>query len=123
MLAQAAVAVAAMSAPCKRLVVISGCGSRGVGFGVARQVLAKDATAEVVVMARSLERASAVASELGARAHAVQCDVTDDASCAAAAARLPDDKAAYGKRHEDASPSYSDRVTFGVTCVPRQGYP
>ena len=31
-------------------------------------------------MARSLERASAVASELGARAHAVQCDVTDDAS-------------------------------------------
>ena len=77
-----------MSAPCKRLVVISGCGSRGVGFGVARQVLAKDATAEVVVMARSLERASAVASELGARAHAVQCDVTDDASCAAAAAAI-----------------------------------
>ena len=41
-----------------RLVVISGCGSRGVGLGVARQVLKHDASAQVVVMARTLERAA-----------------------------------------------------------------
>lgn len=75
--------MAAAAAP--RLVVISGCGSRGVGFGVAQQILAQDASAEVVVMARSEQRAKSVAEELGDRAHAVACDVTDDASCAAAA--------------------------------------
>ena len=51
-----------------RLVVISGFGSRGVGLGVARQVLEQDSTAEVVVMARTLERAASVSAELGAPA-------------------------------------------------------
>ena len=67
--------MAAAAAP--RLVVISGCGSRGVGFGVAQQILAQDASAEVVVMARSEQRAKSVAEELGDRAHAVACDVTE----------------------------------------------
>ena len=71
-----------------RLVVISGCGSRGVGLGVARQVLEQDSTAEVVVMARTLERAASVSAELGARAHAVACDVTDDESCEAVASAV-----------------------------------
>ena len=71
-----------------RLVVISGCGSRGVGLGVARQVLEQDSTAEVVVMARTLERAASVSAELGARAHAVACDVTDDDSCEAVASAV-----------------------------------
>ena len=75
---------------CPRLVVVSCCGSRGVGLGIARQVLAQDTAAEVVVMARSLERASSISTELGARAHAVQCDVTSDESCAAAAAAVRD---------------------------------
>ena len=51
----AALAEAMSMAP--RLVVISGCGSRGVGLGVARQVLKHDASAQVVVMARTLEQA------------------------------------------------------------------
>ena len=75
---------------CPRLVVVSCCGSCGVGLGIARQVLAQDTAAEVVVMARSLERASSISTELGARAHAVQCDVTSDESCAAAAAAVRD---------------------------------
>lgn len=39
-------------------------------------------------MARSLSRAQSVAEELGIRAHAVECDVTSDASCQAAAAAI-----------------------------------
>lgn len=39
-------------------------------------------------MARSEQRALSVAEELGSRAHAVACDVTDDASCAAAVAAI-----------------------------------
>ena len=38
--------------PCCRLVVVSGGGSRGVGLGIARQVLAQDTAAEVVVIGR-----------------------------------------------------------------------
>ena len=82
LLAASLTLVAAMS---PKLVVISGCGSRGVGLGIARQVLARDEACQVVVMARSHDRAASVASELGERAHAVACDVTDDASCASAA--------------------------------------
>ena len=79
-------ALTAAMAP--RLVVISGVGSRGVGLGIARQVLARDDTTEVVVMARALERAASVAAELGPRAYALQCDVTDEASCAAVASAV-----------------------------------
>jgi NAD(P)-dependent dehydrogenase (short-subunit alcohol dehydrogenase family) len=76
------------AAAISRLVVISGCGSRGIGLGIARQVLSMDEHCEVVVMARSLSRAQSVAEELGIRAHAVECDVTSDASCQAAAAAI-----------------------------------
>ena len=47
--------MAAPAAPAARLVVVSGCGGRGVGLGVARQVLAQDPAAQVVVTARALE--------------------------------------------------------------------
>ena len=86
--AMAALTTAMRTAAAGKTVVISGCGGRGVGLGVARQVLAQDASAEVVVMARSLERAASVAAELGARVRALACDVTDHASCAAAAAAV-----------------------------------
>ena len=39
-------------------------------------------------MARSLERAATVSQELGSRAHPLACDVTDEASCQAAAAAI-----------------------------------
>lgn len=70
-----------------RLVVVSGA-TRGVGLGICRQVLAQESEAEVVVTARSLPQAQAVAAELGDRAHAVQCDVTDANSCDAAASKI-----------------------------------
>lgn len=79
------VAASTTTAGAARLVVISGCGSRGVGLGIARQVLAQDAEAEVVVLARSLDRASSVKDELGPRAHALECDVTNEDSCIAVA--------------------------------------
>jgi len=81
-------AALATTAEASRLVVISGCGSRGVGLGIARKVLHRDENVEVVVMARKLERASSIAKELGKRAHAVECDVTSDTSCEAAAAAI-----------------------------------
>ena len=87
-----------MRAALGRLVVVSGA-SRGVGLGICRAALALDPTAEIVVTARCLEQAAKVRDELlknmaGAqpelaqRAHALQLDVTDDASCEAAAAAL-----------------------------------
>jgi NAD(P)-dependent dehydrogenase (short-subunit alcohol dehydrogenase family) len=77
--------MAAMLIP--RLVVISGA-SRGVGYGICRQVLAQDPQSHVVVLARNLQSAEAVATELGEKAHPVQCDVTDWESCESAAAAI-----------------------------------
>ena len=79
----------------RRLVVVSGA-SRGVGVGICRAVLSLDTSAEVVVTARSLDQAKVVRDELnkdihsgaGRRAHALQLDVADDASCNAVAAAL-----------------------------------
>ena len=90
-MASAAVAIAsalAAAVAVLSLVVISGCGSRGVGLGVARQVLERDLEVEVVVLSRTLGAAPSISAELGPRAHGLQCDVTDDASCSALAAKL-----------------------------------
>lgn len=81
--------VSAVTAAAPHLVVVSGAG-RGVGLGVARQVLRQDAVTEVCILARYLDKAAAVASALGPRAHAVQCDVTDEGSCSAAARTIAD---------------------------------
>ena len=83
----------AATAAANRLIVVSGA-SRGLGVGICRQTLALDPCAEVVIAARSLEQATAVRDELlttvatTQRAHALQLDVTDDASCQAAATAL-----------------------------------
>jgi len=84
-LASGCIKVAAMTS---RLVVVSG-GNRGVGIGICRQVLACDATAQVVVTARQLDQAESVCQELNQkyetddehRAYAHALDVTDDNSC------------------------------------------
>ena len=74
-----------------RLVVVSGA-NRGVGLGIVHQLLQLDREAHVAVLARSLPSAEQVCASLegsgSSRAHAVQCDVTDDASCQAAAATI-----------------------------------
>ena len=75
-----------------RLVVVSGA-NRGVGLGIVHQLLQLDRDVHVAVLARSLPSAEQACASLegssgSSRAHAVQCDVTDDASCQAAAATI-----------------------------------
>ena len=65
-----------------RLVVVSGA-NRGVGLGIVHQLLQLDREAHVAVLARSLPSAEQVCAALvggsgSSRAHAVQCDVTDE---------------------------------------------
>ena len=55
-------------------------------------MLAQDSQVHVAVLARDLNAAqtatAAMIADYGARAHAVQCDVTDDASVVAASERV-----------------------------------
>jgi len=60
-------------------------GARGLGVGICRQVLRQDPSCEVVVLARDLAPAEALAQELGPRARALRCDVGSEASCHEAA--------------------------------------
>ena len=69
----------------KRLALITGA-NQGVGFQVAKELVANDHT--VLVGSRSLEKGEAAAREIGKGAIAIQVDVTDAASIAAAAERI-----------------------------------
>jgi NAD(P)-dependent dehydrogenase (short-subunit alcohol dehydrogenase family) len=69
----------------KRIALITGA-NQGVGFQVAKELVANGVTA--LVGSRDLERGLAAAKEIGAGAIAVQLDVTDKASIAAAAERI-----------------------------------
>ncbi|CAL1172587.1 unnamed protein product [Cladocopium goreaui] len=65
--------------PGQRLVLVTGA-ARGLGVGICKQVL-QQADAELIVAARSLPKAQELADELGPRCRALQCDVSDEASC------------------------------------------
>ena len=71
--------------PDKRLVLVTGA-NQGVGFQVAKELVANGLT--VLVGSRDLARGEAAAKEIGTGAVALQLDVTDQASIAAAAARI-----------------------------------
>jgi NAD(P)-dependent dehydrogenase (short-subunit alcohol dehydrogenase family) len=60
--------------------------NQGIGLQVAKDLAAKNFT--VLVGSRNLERGEAAAKEVGQDAHALQLDVTDPASIAAAAERV-----------------------------------
>lgn len=60
--------------------------NKGIGLAIAQQLAAQGLT--VLVGARDLARGEAVAATIAGPAHAVQLDVTDPASIAAAAARI-----------------------------------
>jgi NAD(P)-dependent dehydrogenase (short-subunit alcohol dehydrogenase family) len=82
----------------------------GVGPGMGRDiaVLLAEHGADVVVGARTVERCEKVADEvraLGRRAHAAELDVTDQASCAAAAAACLD---AFGRIDVLVNNAYKD---------------
>ena len=60
--------------------------NQGIGLQIAKELVAKNFT--VLVGSRNLERGEAAAEEVGPDAHALQLDVTDPASIAAAAERV-----------------------------------
>jgi len=68
----------------KPVALITGA-NQGIGFQIAKELAANGFT--VLVGSRDPHRGAAAASEIGADAHAVQLDVTDHASIAAAAER------------------------------------
>jgi NAD(P)-dependent dehydrogenase (short-subunit alcohol dehydrogenase family) len=74
-----------MTMQSKRVALITGA-NQGVGLHVAKELVAKGLT--VLVGSRNFERGEAAAKEIGPGAVAVQLDVTDRASIAAAAERI-----------------------------------
>jgi NAD(P)-dependent dehydrogenase (short-subunit alcohol dehydrogenase family) len=71
--------------PNKRVALITGA-NQGVGLQVAKELVANGLTA--LVGSRSVEKGEAAAKEIGPGAIAIQLDVTDRASIAAAAERI-----------------------------------
>ncbi len=69
----------------KRIALVTGA-NQGVGFQVAKELVANSHT--VLLGSRSLERGEAAAKKIGPGAIALQLDVTDRASIAAAAERI-----------------------------------
>ncbi len=69
----------------KRIALITGA-NQGIGLQIAKDLAAKGIV--VLVGSRNLESGEKAAAEIGARAHAVQLDVTDPNSIAAAAKRI-----------------------------------
>ncbi len=69
----------------KRIALITGA-NQGVGLQVAKELVAHGYI--VLVGSRNFEKGEAAARQIGPDAHAVQLDVTDQASIAAAAARI-----------------------------------
>src|SRR5580693_9705720 len=69
----------------KRVAMVTGA-NQGVGFQVAKELVAKGLT--VLVGSRNFERGEAATKEIGQGAIALQLDVTDRVSIAAAAKRI-----------------------------------
>ena len=69
----------------KRVALVTGA-NKGIGLQIAKDLAAHGFTA--LVGSRNLENGEAAAKSIGAAAHAVQLDVTDQASIAAAAAHI-----------------------------------
>jgi len=63
--------------------------NQGIGLQIAKDLASHGHT--VLVGSRNLERGEAAAREVGPNAHALQLDVTDQASIAAAAERIRDE--------------------------------
>ncbi|MEI9973110.1 MAG: SDR family NAD(P)-dependent oxidoreductase [Ignavibacteriota bacterium] len=71
--------------PHKRIALVTGA-NQGIGLQVAKELVANGVT--VLVGSRNFERGETAAKEIGAGATALQLDVTDRASIAAAAERI-----------------------------------
>ena len=71
--------------PDKRIALITGA-NQGVGLQVAKELVAHGYI--VLVGSRNFEKGEAAAMQIGPDAHAIQIDVTDQASITAAAERI-----------------------------------
>src|ERR1700744_6108304 len=69
----------------KSVALVTGA-NQGIGLQIAKDLVAHGFT--VLVGSRNFERGEAAAREVGPHAHALQLDVTDQASITAAAARV-----------------------------------
>jgi NAD(P)-dependent dehydrogenase (short-subunit alcohol dehydrogenase family) len=69
----------------KPIALVTGA-NQGIGLQIAKDLVAHGFT--VLVGSRNLERGEAAARQVGPDAHALQLDVTDHSSIAAAAARV-----------------------------------
>ncbi len=69
-----------------RLVALVTGANKGIGLQIAQDLVVRAFT--VLVGSRSLEHGERAAKSLGAQAHAIQLDVTDQRSIAGAAARI-----------------------------------
>jgi len=69
----------------QRIALVTGA-NKGIGFAIAQGLASRGLT--VLVGSRNLENGTAAAQSIGASAHALQLDVTDAASIAAAAERI-----------------------------------
>jgi 3alpha(or 20beta)-hydroxysteroid dehydrogenase len=72
----------------KRVALVTGA-NKGIGLQIAKDLAAHGFT--VLVGSRNLEKGEAAAKSIGTDAHALQLDVTDQASIAAAAKRIRDE--------------------------------
>lgn len=72
----------------KRIALVTGA-NQGIGLEIARDLAARGLV--VLLGARDFGRGAAAASSLAGDVHPIQIDVTDDASVAAAAARIQDE--------------------------------
>ena len=69
----------------KKVALVTGA-NQGIGFQIAKELVAKGVT--VLVGSRDLKKGQEAAREIGTDAHAIQLDVTDEASIVAAAAKI-----------------------------------
>src|SRR3981189_3536687 len=74
-----------MNMPDKPVALVTGA-NQGIGLQIAKDLVAHGFT--VLVGSRNFERGEAAAKEVGPDAHALQLDVTDQASITAAAERV-----------------------------------
>ena len=97
-----------------RVALVTGA-NQGVGLQVARELVANGLT--VLVGSRNLERGEAAAKEIGPGAIALQLDVTDGASIAAAAERIGQEFGRLDLLVNNAAISNTTEAQLGLTGV------